>query len=476
MKKGAAIIFISIWIGLLLAGCAGEKNQYELDKEKPVELRLWHYYNGAQAIAFEDLVQEFNATVGMEQGIIVVSESKGSIEDLAKALEESADKKVGAQKMPNILQCYLDVAAGLDEKGLLADLDQYITPEEKAEFIDSYVEEGCSFKDGKWKLFPVAKANELLVVNKTVWDKFAAETDAEEKKLSTWEGIAELGEEYYRWSGGMSFFGRDAFANYLIVGSMQLGTELISVKDGEVSLQFEKEIMKKLWDNYYVPYVKGYYNHTGRYRSDDMKTGTIIASVGSTSGISFFSDRVTVNDQESYPVEYMVLPVPDFAGTKSHVAQQGASMAVAKGTDKEEYASTVFLKWFAEEEQNIPFAVNSGYLPVKEGANELNKIEAYIKKEGIQLKPIQEAAIEASNHQVLNSHLYITRGFEGGNAARNILNTTMTELAAADAQNIKEKTEQGMSQEEALQPYLTEEHFEQWYEDTKEQLNEVCGE
>lgn len=477
MKKIATMILIGIWTAALLAGCGGGPGkEYGLEKEKPVELRLWHYYSGTQGVVFEELVQEFNETEGMEQGIIVTAQSKGSIEDLAAALEASADKKVGAEEMPNILQCYLDVAVGLDEKGLLAELDKYITAEEKAEYIENYIEEGSSFKDGKWKLFPVAKANELLVVNKTMWDRFAAETGAEEKKLSTWEGLAELGGEYYRWSGGKSFFGRDAFANYINIGSAQLGKELLAVRDGEVVLQPDKEVMKKLWDNYYVPYVKGYYSHTGRFRSDDMKTGMIMASVGSTSGISFFSDEVVVNDKESYPVEYMVLPVPDFAGTESYVAQQGASMAVAKGTEKEEYASTVFLKWLTEEERNIGFAVNSGYLPVKKDANNLEKIKECIEKEEIRLKPIQELAIETSSRQVQNSHLYITRGFAEGNQVRSILNTAMVDLAIKDAQSVAEQTAQGVAREEALEPYLTEAYFEAWYEDFQNQLHEVCGE
>lgn len=33
------------------------------------------------------------------------------------------------------------------------------------------------------------------------------------------------------------------------------------MKDGKMTLNFDKEIVRKLWDNYYVPYVKDILRH-----------------------------------------------------------------------------------------------------------------------------------------------------------------------------------------------------------------------
>ena len=35
----------------------------KLDPDNPVSLKIWHYYNGTQQATFEDLLEEFNATV-----------------------------------------------------------------------------------------------------------------------------------------------------------------------------------------------------------------------------------------------------------------------------------------------------------------------------------------------------------------------------------------------------------------------------
>ena len=62
------------------------------------------------------------------------------------------------------------------------------------------------------------------------------------------------------------------------------------MRDGEMTLQLDRKIMRKLWDCYYVPTVKGYFGSFGRFRSDDAKTGDIIALVGSTAGTTYFPD------------------------------------------------------------------------------------------------------------------------------------------------------------------------------------------
>ena len=63
----------------------------------------------------------------------------------------------------------------------------------------------------------------------------------------------------------------------MLVGSRQLGQNIFTVENGQLSLNFEKNIARLLWDNYYVPFVKGHFAATGRFRSDDIKTGNIIS-------------------------------------------------------------------------------------------------------------------------------------------------------------------------------------------------------
>ena len=265
---------------------------------------------------------------------------------------------------------------------------------------------------------------------------------------------------------GKALFGRDAMANYMLIGSMQLGTELFQVTDGKMTLHFEKDTIRTLWDNYYIPFVKGYFAATGRFRSDDIKTGNIIAYVGASSGASFFPDVVNKSESESYAIEMDVLPAPGFAGGAAYTVQQGAGMVVTQGSDAELYACVEFLKWFTADEQNILFSVQSGYLPVTKTAND----KAAILESGAQISFNMEKTLPVAVDMITQNQPYTTKAFEEGTKARNILEYSMSGLAAQDRAIVVERIASGQTLEDAVAEFCTDDYFNAWYEETLEQL------
>lgn len=93
--------------------------------------------------------------------------------------------------MPNIFAAYADTAYAVDRLGLVADLRPYLTDEELAEYVPGYLEEGAFSGEGTLKIFPIAKSVELLMLNATDWEKFAAATGADDSAFATVEGITE---------------------------------------------------------------------------------------------------------------------------------------------------------------------------------------------------------------------------------------------------------------------------------------------
>lgn len=72
-----SLVSITLSAALLLGcvGCGGAP-------KAATTITVWTYYSGDQLTSFNELVDEFNSTVGQEKHIVVKSSSQGSVTDL----------------------------------------------------------------------------------------------------------------------------------------------------------------------------------------------------------------------------------------------------------------------------------------------------------------------------------------------------------------------------------------------------------
>ena len=478
--KRACAACLSAVLIFALAGC-GSKSP--LDPEDPVSLTVWHYYNGSQQAAFDALVEEFNDTVGQEEGIYVESYSQGSVADLEAAVRDSIGGKVGAEDMPDIFSSYADTAYEVEQAGALANLSDYLSQEELDLYVDSYIEEGRIASDGSLRIFPTAKSTEITMINRTDWEPFAAATGASLDDLGTMEGVVAAAQAYYEWTDsltpdvpedGKSFYGRDAMANYFIIGMQQLGVELFQVENGEMTLNVPKEELRRLWENYYVPMVKGYFGAYGSFRSDDVKTGDILAYTGATTSAMYFPDQVELDDGNR-AIDYAVLPAPVFEGGENYAVQQGAGMVVSKSDEKHEYAAVEFLKWFTQAENNLRFGCVSGYLPVRKEAASIEKMDEVIAGQGLSVAPKTYDCLTTVLEETEDMTLYTNKSFQNGYAARKVLEYNLADQAKEDREAVRAALAKGASLKEASAPYVSDEAFEDWYESFCDALRTAAG-
>lgn len=468
----------------VFSGCGEKKvNESILNKDDPVTITIWHYYNGVQQTNFDEMVNEFNDSVGREKGIIVEAYTKDSISELADSVVAAVKKDAGAETPPDIFATYAETAFQLDNMDALADIKKYFTDEEISEYVDDYIKEGQFANDNTIKIFPTAKSTEVMILNLTDWQKFADSEGVTYDNLKTWEGLADTAEKYYNYTDaltpdiendGKAFFGRDSIANYMIIGAKQLGCEFFSKdENGELKLTVDETAVRRLWDNYYVPYVSGYYTAQSRYRSDDAKTGAIIALICSTTGTAYYPEEVTINDDYTYPIENVVLPVPDFEGSEPCIVQQGAGMSVIKSDEKNEYASSVFLKWFTEEERNIEFSINSGYLPVKKSANDFEKISKVNEEKGNVIGDIMINTIKTAIDDINSSELYTSVPFETSSQARDSFDSSIQKTAEKDYAEICERIANGENRSDVISEYISDAAFDEWFADFKSNLEQI---
>ncbi len=457
--------------GALLTGCGGKDAR--LDPSDPVSLTVWHYYNGSQLAAFDAIVDSFNRTVGKEKGIYVAGYSKGSVNDLESAVRDSLEDKVGAEALPDLFSSYSDTAFNAERLGALANLSDYFTQEELDAYVPAYVKEGCIAADGSLRIFPVAKSTEVMILNTTDWAPFAEATGVTTDDLATIEGVVEVSRKYYEWTDaqtpevpddGKAFYGRDALPNYFFLGAEQLGKSLLKVENDQAHVNADKEVFRKLWENYYVPMVSGWFGAYGKFRSDDVKTGFLLAYTGSTASAGYFPKQVET-ETGSYPIDYEVLPVPVFAGGKNVIVQQGAGMAVTRSDARREAAAVEFLRWFTKAENSVSFGAGSGYLPVLKEANRAETFRKIAEDEQLEMSPITRSCITFVLENMDKTEFFTPQTFTNGTAVRKVLEYSLASKIKADLADIQAQADAGSDRTSVLAGYTSDAAFDSWYED-----------
>lgn len=464
-KRKASTYFMILIILLILSSCqSNSEAKNPLDPSNPISVTLWHYYSGQTKEKFDQLVAEFNQTVGVEKGIVIDAQSQGDVKQLETAVFEAANKKIGSQHMPHIFASYPDNAYRINQIVELVDIETYFSKDEIQQFREEFLEEGRFGSDNKLKIVPIAKSTENLFLNITFWDLFASETGAKLEQLSTWQGVLEVAEEYYEWSGGKAFLSIDSNSNYMLISAMQLDEEIYNYGGDNVKLNFKEEVAKTIWDHYYVPYIKGWFLKTGRFSSDDAKIGKVLAYTGSTAGAAYFPKEVTLSQNDVYPIECMTLPYPYFEQGSPFAAQQGAGMVITKSDLAHEYAATQFLKWFTNTKQNLEFATSTGYFPVKVEALDDEIILSLIEEKKIETSESIVSTIKTTVEMLDEYQLYGYKPFDGSIDMRQILENHLFTKVHKDIELLSLiKSEEEKNQKVA--DLISETNFRSWYDD-----------
>lgn len=81
-----------------------------LNRDKPVRINIWHHYLGEQKVSFDNLVAEFNSTIGADSGITVKAFSMDNTGDIHSKLLASANREPGSSDFPEMATAYPSTA------------------------------------------------------------------------------------------------------------------------------------------------------------------------------------------------------------------------------------------------------------------------------------------------------------------------------------------------------------------------------
>ena len=276
-KKGLCAMLAAALL-LSCAGCGGSS------EKEPITLSLWHVYGAQTDSPLNDLVEEFNETVGSEEGIRIEVTMVSNNKNIHNHILASANGDPGAAELPDMFVAYPKTVLALPDEEILVDYQDYFSEKELSAFIPAFLEDGMV--NNRLAVLPVAKSTELLFVNKTSFDRFAAATGASLEDLQTWEGLYETAAVYAEWTDAQTpdvagdakaMFVHDFHFNYFQVGVESLGEDFFY---GD-QLSFGP-VFRQVWEPYAKAALSGGLWLQGGYATEPLRTGESIVSASKT--------------------------------------------------------------------------------------------------------------------------------------------------------------------------------------------------
>lgn len=267
---------------------------------------------------------------------------------------------------------YPKTVLAMPDSSVLVNYRDYFSNDELSRFVPEFMQEGMI--DGKQLVLPIAKSTEILFINKTAFDRFAAATGVQLSDLRTWEGVFKAARKYSQWQKRKTpdqeravrpFLAHDSYFDYFQVGVTSLGGSFFNSSGTGISYS---PVFDRVWKSYAEAAAEGAVWLGSGYASKAMKTGDAVAVVASSASVRYFADTVTYADNSSEKISIVSMPCPTFIGGEKLTMQRGAGICTVKSTPRREKACMTFLKWLTETERNVDFAVSLGYMPVKQEA------------------------------------------------------------------------------------------------------------
>ncbi len=374
---------------LALTGC-GRK----IEKE-PITLSVWHVYGQYTDSPLNTLIEEFNETVGWKEGIKIQVTAVSNTSNIHDDVLRAAQGEPGAATLPDLFISYPKTVMAMPDPEILVNYRDYFSDEELSDFVPEFLEEG--YVEDRLVVFPIAKSTEIMFVDKTLFDRFAAAAGVRLEDLTTWQGLFDVSRDYYEWTDaqtpdvendGKAFFVHDYWFNYFQVGVESLGENFFNGEDFVFGNAFEKA-----YDQLANAAITGGIWMKEGFATEPLRTGDAVVSVGSSASVLYYEDRVTYEDNRSEAIEMIAMPVPHFDGGEKMVMLRGAGFCTVKSTPEREKAAMIFLKWLTDAENNVRFVTETGYMPVTKKAFELLP-DAMEKLENPKYRSLYKAYVE----------------------------------------------------------------------------------
>ncbi|EHL09933.1 hypothetical protein HMPREF9629_00925 [Peptoanaerobacter stomatis] len=468
MKKiYVKIVVVMVSLILLLSSCIS-KRQTKLDPKNPILLKLVTYYSDKQLEKLKEMTDEFNETEGLKKGIIVEVIGMNTISKTNENILKAAYNIAGSEEFPDMFIAYKSIVPYLKEKKGLVDYRDYFTDEELSKYLPNLIELGKMEEDEKILMLPLGSFVNMMFVNDTEFKLLRYKIGVDYSSIKTYEGLVESAEKYYNYTDsltqtendGKPLYSTDTVAEQVLSVCREMNEDLIINENGKTKINFDYKVARKLWDLFYVPIIKGYFIRSGRYASEDMRTGKTLLALSTTIGAAYMPDKIMETNGYIRSIDMKVVNSPYLENHNRVSIIQGGGIFTTKSMKLREFASIEFIKWLTSKENNLKFAVESGYIPVKIDNSDADSIRNEAKSRYID-DLIREAVV-MSKSQIQEDEEYVLPDVDGYEEIRIAIERAFLDDIKNNRKKLLERVKNGENYDEVLAEYLSEKSFYEW--------------
>ena len=482
MKKIISAILVLVlavsFISVLTACTPGGKPDFEIPAGgydgSAVTIQFYSSMGQGYDAILNDYIAEFNV---LYPNITIEHNRIGDYD----AVRNQIKTELGNGQSPNLAFCYADHVALYNRSKAIVTLDDLIaskievkhadgateplglTADQKADFIETYYEEGAAFGDGKMYMLPFAKSTELMYYNKTSFTEWGLEvpdhwfaTDGKEGLNTSDHTSMEYALAFIKSKDPKCVpLGYDTGANWLITLFEQFETGYTKATgdhylfDNEENYKLLATLKRWYTNNWFTTKgILGGNTYTSTYftsvSSDEGKKSYI--SIGSSAGAA---KQVPAKIGNEYPFEVEVTMIPQKEANtsieNSKVISQGPSICIFKSANPQEVVASWLLVKFltTNAEFEARYGMEAGYLPVVKSVMNIDDYADAIQNANTSNRMSGMAAKLCLEYK---DAFFVSPAFYGSSEARDQMDILLNQICTNNLGTTQEQIMEGIKQ------------------------------
>ena len=379
MKKRTTTCILAAMMALsaCLSGCStgtsgsasassGTQGTSSGESSDIIQLTYWYSWQDKIAENNVERIQEFNETVGKENGIQVTAEYQGTYDDLHSKLKSA----FVANEEPDV--CVMEIASmkPFADGGIIQPIQEMVAQEDVDDFYPGLME-NC-YVDGVLYGVPYLRSTPVLYYNKTLFEKAGL---VSEKGPSDWKELASMSKQLA--DIGVSGYGFVSdiwiYEAFLRCNSGDTVNEdwtraVFNSQQGVEMTQFLRDGLRENNFKYY----------SGNNASDAIKTDEVNQKVAMwVASTANLSNNLQLASDNGYEIGTAFIP----KNTQNKVPTGGCNLVMTSRLEgKKKEAAAMLINFMSSKDSAVKNHIKTGYLPTRKSiSSDERLVELYEK-------------------------------------------------------------------------------------------------